>query len=84
MSGVFKGKTTGTPISIIIYNEDKRSRDYESIKNKFRPGHADFTYLKNMELEILGEVEDSQQEKPHGVAAGAVAKIVLKKFWKKI
>ena len=46
LSGIFQGKTTGTPISIIIYNEDKRSRDYESIKNKFRPGHADFTYFK--------------------------------------
>ena len=46
LSGVFEGKTTGTPISIIIYNEDKKSRDYESIKNKFRPGHADFTYFK--------------------------------------
>ena len=46
LSGVFEGKTTGTPISIIIYNEDKRSRDYETIKNKFRPGHADYTYFK--------------------------------------
>jgi len=46
LSGVFGGKTTGTPISIIIYNEDKKSRDYESIKNKFRPGHADYTYFK--------------------------------------
>ena len=46
LSGIFKGKTTGTPISIIIYNNDKRSRDYESIKDKFRPGHADYTYFK--------------------------------------
>ena len=46
LSGVFEGKTTGTPISIIIHNEDKRSRDYETIKNKFRPGHADYTYFK--------------------------------------
>ena len=46
LSGVFQGRTTGTPISLIIYNEDKRSRDYESIKDKFRPGHADFTYFK--------------------------------------
>ena len=46
LSGVFEGKTTGTPISIIINNEDKKSRDYESIKNKFRPGHADYTYFK--------------------------------------
>ena len=49
LSGVFEGRTTGTPISVIIYNEDKRSRDYETIKNKFRPGHADYTYFKNME-----------------------------------
>ena len=49
LSGVFEGKTTGTPISMIIYNEDKKSRDYETIKDKFRPGHADYTYLKNME-----------------------------------
>ena len=46
---VFEGKSTGTPISMIIYNEDSRSRDYETIKNKFRPGHADYTYFKNME-----------------------------------
>ena len=46
LSGIFNGKTTGTPIAILIRNEDKRSRDYESIKNKFRPGHADFTYFK--------------------------------------
>ena len=45
LSGVFSGKSTGTPISMIIYNEDKRSRDYETIKDKFRPGHADFTYF---------------------------------------
>ena len=63
LSGVFEGKTTGTPISIIIHNEDKKSRDYETIKNKFRPGHADYTYLKNMELETLEVVEDNLQEK---------------------
>ena len=45
LSGVFEGKSTGTPISMIIYNEDSKSRDYETIKNKFRPGHADFTYF---------------------------------------
>jgi len=45
LSGVFQGKTTGTPISMIIFNEDTKSRDYESIKDKFRPGHADFTYF---------------------------------------
>ena len=46
LSGVFEGKTTGTPISLIIYNEDMRSKDYSDIKDKFRPGHADFTYFK--------------------------------------
>ena len=46
LSGVFEGKTTGTPISLIIYNEDMRSKDYNDIKDKFRPGHADFTYFK--------------------------------------
>ena len=55
LSGVFDGKTTGTPISMIIYNEDKRSRDYETIKNKFRPGHADYTYFKKYEFEIIEE-----------------------------
>ena len=46
LSGVFEGKTTGTPISLIIYNEDMRSKDYKNIKDKFSPGHADFTYFK--------------------------------------
>ena len=46
LSCIFQGKSTGTPISMIIHNEDKRSRDYESIKEKFRPGHADYTYFK--------------------------------------
>ena len=45
LSGIFEGKTTGTPISMIIYNEDMKSRDYETIKDKFRPGHADYTYF---------------------------------------
>ena len=63
LSGVFEGKTTGTPISMIIYNKDMRSRDYETIKNKFRPGHADSHISKNMELEIIGVVADNQLEK---------------------
>ena len=46
LSGVFNGETTGTPILMIIYNKDMKSRDYETIKNKFRPGHADLTYFK--------------------------------------
>ncbi len=81
LSGVFQGKTTGTPISLIIYNEDKRSRDYESIKNKFRPGHADFTYLKKYGIrDFRGGGRQSARETACRVAAGAVAKTVLRKM----
>ena len=74
--GFFKGKTTGTPISIIINNEDKKSRDYESIKNKFRPGHADFTYFKKYGIrDFRGGGRQSARETACRVAAGAVAKI---------
>ena len=81
LSGIFQGKTTGTPISMIIYNEDKRSRDYESIKNKFRPGHADFTYFKKYGIrDYRGGGRQSARETASRVAAGAIAKIVLKKI----
>ena len=80
LSGVFEGKTTGTPISIIIYNEDKKSRDYESIKNKFRPGHADYTYFKKYGIrDFRGGGRQSARETASRVAAGAVARVVLKK-----
>jgi len=80
LSGVFEGKSTGTPISIIIYNEDKRSRDYETIKNKFRPGHADFTYYKKYGIrDYRGGGRQSARETACRVAAGAVARIVLQK-----
>ena len=80
LSGVFKGKTTGTPISMIIYNEDAKSRDYETIKNKFRPGHADFTYfLKYGIRDYRGGGRQSARETAARVAAGAVERIVLKK-----
>ena len=79
LSGVFEGKTTGTPISIIIYNEDKKSRDYESIKNKFRPGHADYTYFKKYGIrDFRGGGRQSARETASRVAAGAVARVVLK------
>ena len=79
LSGVFEGKTTGTPISIIIYNEDKKSWDYESIKNKFRPGHADYTYFKKYGIrDFRGGGRQSARETACRVAAGAVAKIILK------
>jgi chorismate synthase len=81
LSGVFKGKTTGTPISIIIYNKDARSRDYETIKNKFRPGHADYTYLMKYGIrDYRGGGRQSARETASRVAAGAVAKIVLNKL----
>ena len=81
LSGVFEGKTTGTPISIIIHNEDKRSRDYETIKDKFRPGHADYTYFKKYGIrDFRGGGRQSARETACRVAAGAIAKIVLKKL----
>jgi len=81
LSGVFQGKTTGTPISIIIYNKDARSRDYETIKNKFRPGHADYTYFLKYGLrDYRGGGRQSARETAARVAAGAIAKVVLNKL----
>jgi len=78
LSGVFQGKTLGTPISMIIYNDDARSRDYETIKNKFRPGHADYTYfLKYGIRDYRGGGRQSARETAARVAAGAIARIVL-------
>ena len=78
LSGVFEGKTTGTPISMIIFNKDMRSRDYETIKNKFRPGHADFTYFKKYGIrDYRGGGRQSARETASRVAAGAIAKKVL-------
>tara|TARA_B100000963_G_scaffold236476_1_gene206718 strand:- start:15093 stop:16175 length:1083 start_codon:yes stop_codon:yes gene_type:complete len=79
LSGVFEGKSTGTPISILIHNEDKRSRDYETIKDKFRPGHADYTYFKKYGIrDFRGGGRQSARETACRVIAGAVAKKVLK------
>ena len=79
LSGVFEGRTTGTPISLIIYNKDMRSRDYETIKNKFRPGHADYTYFKKYGIrDYKGGGRQSARETAARVAAGAIAKVVLK------
>ena len=81
LSGTFQGKTTGTPISMIIYNKDVRSRDYETIKNKFRPGHADYTYFMKYGIrDYRGGGRQSARETACRVAAGAVAKIILKKL----
>tara|TARA_B100000029_G_scaffold175401_1_gene172683 strand:+ start:658 stop:1740 length:1083 start_codon:yes stop_codon:yes gene_type:complete len=81
LSGVFKGRTTGTPISMIIYNKDARSRDYETIKNKFRPGHADYTYLTKYRIrDYRGGGRQSARETASRVAAGAIARIALSKL----
>jgi len=78
LSGVFEGKTTGTPISLIIYNQDVRSKDYGNIKDKFRPGHADFTYFKKYGIrDYRGGGRSSARETASRVAAGAIAKKVL-------
>ena len=78
LSGVFERKTTGTPISMIIYNKDMRSRDYETIKNKFRPGHADYTYFNKYGIrDYKGGGRQSARETAARVAAGAIAKKVL-------
>ncbi len=80
LSGVFQGKTTGTPISLIIYNKDMRSRDYETIKSKFRPGHADYTYFKKYGIrDYRGGGRQSARETASRVAAGAIAKKILQK-----
>jgi chorismate synthase len=80
LSGVFEGKTTGTPISLIIYNRDVDSSAYDDLKNLFRPGHADFTYLHKYGIrDQRGGGRASGRETVARVAAGAVAKKVLDK-----
>jgi chorismate synthase len=78
LSGVFEGKTTGTPISLVIYNEDQRSKDYGDIAQKFRPGHADYTYFKKYGIrDYRGGGRSSARETAMRVAAGAVARRIL-------
>lgn len=79
LSGVFEGKTTGTPIGLIIYNVDQRSKDYGEIVEKFRPGHADYTYLHKYGIrDYRGGGRASARETAMRVAAGAIAKKYLK------
>jgi len=79
LSGVFEGKTTGTPIGLIVENTDQRSRDYGDIKDKFRPGHADYTYQQKYGIrDYRGGGRPSARETTMRVAAGAVAKKYLK------
>ena len=78
LSGVFEGVTTGTPISLLIDNQDQRSRDYTAIASQFRPGHADLTYdLKYGIRDYRGGGRASARETAMRVAAGAIARIVL-------
>ena len=80
LSGVFEGKTLGTPISIIVNNKDVDSSSYEKIKGVFRPGHADYTYFKKYGLyDHRGGGRASGRETVARVAAGAVARKVLEK-----
>ena len=82
LSGVFEGITTGHPISLIIYNSDQRSKDYSDIKDKFRPGHADYTYFKKYKIrDYRGGGRSSARETAMRVAAGAIArKVIYKKI----
>ena len=77
-SGVFEGNTTGTPIALLIKNEDQKSKDYENIKDKFRPSHADYTYQAKYGIrDYRGGGRSSARETAMRVAAGAVAKKVI-------
>ncbi len=78
LSGVFEGRTTGTPIALLIENTDARSRDYETIKNQFRPGHADITYMRKYGFrDYRGGGRASARETTMRVAAAAVARKYL-------
>ncbi len=79
-SGIFEGVTTGTPIGLLITNNDQRSKDYSSIKDKFRPGHADFSYMTKYGIrDYRGGGRASARETCMRVAAGAIAKKFLAK-----
>jgi chorismate synthase len=78
LSGVLDGQTTGTPISLLIQNEDARSKDYDEIKSKFRPGHADYTYWTKYGIrDYRGGGRSSARETAMRVAAGAIARKIL-------
>ncbi len=79
LSGVFEGLSTGTPIAMVIYNTNQKSKDYTNVKDLFRPGHADFTYFHKYGLrDYRGGGRSSARETAARVAAGAVAKLMLK------
>jgi len=78
LSGVFEGRSTGTPIAMVIYNTNQKSKDYTNIKDVFRPGHADYTYWNKYGIrDYRGGGRSSARETAARVAAGAVAKLML-------
>ena len=80
-SGIFEGKSTGTPICIFIHNKDQKSNDYSHIADKFRPSHADFTYFSKYGIrDYRGGGRSSARETAARVAAGAIAKLFLQKL----
>ncbi|MCB1858598.1 MAG: chorismate synthase [Gammaproteobacteria bacterium] len=79
LSGTFEGRTTGTPIALLIHNTDQRSKDYSKIKDRFRPGHADYTYTQKYGFrDYRGGGRSSARETAMRVAAGAIAKKYLR------
>ena len=85
LSGVFEGKTTGTPITMLVWNGDQRSKDYTHIADQFRPSHADYTYFAKYGLrDYRGGGRSSARETVARVAAGALAKMVLTQLGIKI
>mgnify|MGYP003630410935 CR=1 FL=1 len=81
LSGVFEGQSTGTPIAMVIYNTDQKSKDYSHIAEKFRPSHADYTYHEKFGVrDYRGGGRSSARETAARVAAGAVAKLLLANY----
>lgn len=81
LSGVFEGRSTGTPIAMVIYNTNQKSKDYSNIKDIFRPGHADFTYFYKYGIrDYRGGGRSSARETAARVAVGAVVKLMLKEL----
>ena len=81
LSGTFEGLSTGTPIAMVIFNTNQKSKDYDSVKDLFRPGHADFTYFQKYGLrDYRGGGRSSARETAARVAGGAIAKLMLKEL----
>lgn len=81
LSGIFEGQTTGTPIAFIIWNQNQHSKDYDHLKEVYRPSHADYTYQQKYGIrDYRGGGRSSARETASRVVAGAIAKLVLKKI----